>query len=193
MNAIGRNLSKQLLMFIYLFNTLCVQNRWMWIYDVRQLCANNFSVSILAESTHQNQNLSQWITGPAHFQTYHHVAGSYVVKCESMYGNTGITGLTNIRMVLCYCRPERCGMFTGSMNQSGVNEDMEILRRQQRGRELALLDEPSKVFVYLFIYLFLFSALHKIPWISSDCTRLQWNTLHSFVHKYQQLFFKLSF
>lgn len=50
-----------------------------------------------------------------------------------------------IRLKESCLRPERCGMFTGSMNQSGVNEDMEILRRQQRGRELALLDEPSKI------------------------------------------------
>jgi len=59
-------------------------------------------------------------------------------------------------------------MFAGSMNQPGVNEDMEILRRQQRGRELALLDEPSKVFLYIClpIYFYSFSALIKIPWIT---------------------------
>lgn len=37
-------------------------------------------------------------------------------------------------------------MLSGSMSQPGVDDDdIEILRRQQRGREIALLNEPSKV------------------------------------------------
>lgn len=51
-----------------------------------------------------------------------------------------------IRLKESCLRSERCSMLSGSMNQPGVDDDdIEILRRQQRGREIALLNEPSKI------------------------------------------------